>query len=98
MPTSPGEGYVYNSKPATGTSDYSHSFTSVSDDIFAYQNGDDIVVSGVGILQVYDVMGRLVTVKEIHGVETMYTSSLQSGVYIFRMVGETIMTQKIVVR
>ena len=76
----PGEGYVYNSKPATGTSDYSHSFTSVSDDIFAYQNGNDIVVNGVGILQVYDVMGRLVTVKEIHGVETMYTSSIQSGV------------------
>ena len=68
----------------------------VNNNIFAYQNGNDIVVSGDGTLQVFDVMGRFVGSYEINGVETI--EALPMGVYIFRMVGETIMTQKIVVR
>ena len=68
------------------------------EEVFAYQNGSDVVVNGDGMLQIFDVMGRLITVKEIHGVETISTSSLQSGVYILRMVGEDIKTQRIVVR
>ena len=69
-----------------------------AEDIFAYQNGSDIVVCGEGTLQIFDMMGRLVSVREINGTETMNTSSMQSGVYILRMVGDTIITQKIVVR
>ena len=67
-------------------------------DVFAYQNGDDIIISGDGTLQVFDVLGRFVTSKEVHGTETMYTSALQSGVYVLRLVGDTVKTQKIVIR
>ena len=62
-------------------------------DIFAYQDGTDIIVSGVGELQVFDVMGRMVMTKYVNGVETI--SAPTTGVYIFKLNG---MTQKIVVR
>ncbi|MBO7074763.1 MAG: leucine-rich repeat protein [Bacteroidales bacterium] len=67
-------------------------------EIFAYQNGNEIIVSGNGTLQISDVMGRMVATQPINGVVTMYTSSLQTGVYIFRLLGESPRTQKIVVR
>ena len=63
---------------------------------FAYQSGSDIVVTGEGTLQVFDVMGRYVGTHEIHGVETI--PAMTTGVYIFRMIGEDVKTQKIVVR
>ena len=63
--------------------------------IFAYQSGNDIIVNGDGELQVFDVMGRMVAKQQINGVQTMCTSSLRTGVYIFRLEGKT---QKIVIR
>ena len=72
-------------------------FNSLNDsnlDIFAYQTGNEIVVSGEGELQVFDVMGRLILIRRITGVETVAKPS-QSGVYILRLNGKT---QKIVVR
>ena len=63
-------------------------------DIFAYQSGDEIIVSGVGELQVFDVMGRLVAQKHVSGVETQNVASLQTGVYILRLNDKT---QKIVI-
>ena len=65
-------------------------------DIFAYQSGDDIVVHGEGTLQVYDLLGRFVTSREINGVETI--KAMPVGVYIFKLVGEYPKTQKLVVR
>jgi len=62
-------------------------------DIFAYQSGSDIMVSGEGELQVFDVMGRMVMSQRINGVETV--NGLGNGVYIFRLEEKT---QKIVVR
>ena len=56
-----------------------------ANDIFAYQDGSDIIVSGEGTLQVFDVMGRLVMQQYVNGVETMSTSSVPVGVYIFRL-------------
>ena len=70
-------------------------FENAPSDIFAYQNGNEIVVSGEGELQVFDVTGRKVISQHVNGVQTMCTSSLQTGVYIFRM-NEKV--QKIVVR
>ncbi len=64
-------------------------------EIFAYQSGNEIVVSGEGELQVFDVMGRMVMQQHVNGVQTMSTSSLQTGVYVFRL---NDMTQKIVIR
>ena len=62
-------------------------------DIFAYQNGNDIIVSGEGELQIFDVMGRMVSRQRVNGVETV--NAMPYGVYIFKLNG---MTQKIVVR
>ena len=62
--------------------------------IFAYQEGNDIIVSGEGELQVFDVVGRMIATQHISGVQTVSKPS-QSGVYIFRLEGKT---QKIVIR
>jgi hypothetical protein len=68
---------------------------STSSDIFAYQSGCDIIVSGEGELQVFDIMGRMVMTQHVNGVQTCHVASLQTGVYILKLNG---MTQKIVVR
>ena len=70
--------------------------SSTGSDTFAYQSGNDIIVNGEGTLEVYDVTGRKVMATTINGVETI--NGLNSGVYIFRIIGETLRTQKIVVR
>ena len=68
----------------------------VADDgIFAYQSGDDIIVTGEGELQVFDVTGRMVMTQHVNGVQTCHGASLQCGVYIFKLNGKT---QKIVVK
>ena len=67
--------------------------TVTSGDIFAYQNGSDIVVNGEGELQVFDVMGRLIATQHINGVQTVNVNA--NGVYIFKLNEKT---QKIVVR
>ena len=61
---------------------------------FAYQSGDDIVVSGEGELRVFDIMGRLVMTQHIDGVEMIRKPS-QTGVYILRL---NEVSQKIVVK
>ena len=61
--------------------------------VFAYQSGTDIVVDGEGMLEVFDVMGRMVSTQHINGVQTI--SGLNNGVYILRLEGKT---QKMVVR
>ena len=66
-----------------------------SNDTFAFQNGSDIIVNGNGELQVFDLMGRLVSTQHVYGGGTLYTSSLPTGVYIFRLNEKS---QKIVVR
>ena len=75
---------------------YKPNYSSDGNDIFAYQNGSDILVSGDGELQVYDAMGRFVMSKRINGAETINLNA--TGVYIFKLIGEEIHTQKIVVR
>lgn len=71
--------------------------TGVSDDCFAYQSGEDIIVCGEGILQVYDVTGRMVSTQRISGVELVEKPS-QNGIYIFRLLGNEVKTQKILVK
>ena len=66
-----------------------------SEDSFVYQNGNDIIVNGNGELQVFDVTGRKVMNTMINGIQTV---NMPSGVYVFRMIGETVKTQKIIVR
>lgn len=78
--------------------DYNTSGSSTGSESFAYQNGDDLVVSGEGELQIFDVTGRLVMKQSVNGVGSVSTSSLQTGVYILRLIGADVKTQKIVVK
>lgn len=65
-------------------------------DIFAYQNGDRIVVEGTGTLQVYDVLGRQLFTHEINSQFSMLNSQFPStGVYILRLNGKS---QKLVIK
>ena len=76
--------------------EYMPNYSEGDTDIFAYQNGNEILVSGEGELQIFDVMGRLVMTTTISGAESINLST--QGVYILRLVGTDIKTQKIVVR
>lgn len=67
-----------------------------NNDIFAFQNGSDILVSGQGELQIFDVTGRMIKNMNINGAETINVQS--QGVYILRLVGTEVKTQKIVVK
>lgn len=75
---------------------YMPDYSDVENDIFAYQNGSEILVSGEGELQIFDVTGRNVMTTMINGAESINIPA--KGVYIFRLVGNEIKTQKIVVR
>lgn len=75
---------------------YMPDYSDVENDIFAYQNGSEILVSGEGELQIFDVTGRNVMTTMINGAESINIPA--KGVYIFRLVGKEIKTQKIVVR
>lgn len=66
----------------------------VDSSVFAYQSGNEIVVSGEGELQIFDVMGRLVMQKHVNGVESV-DKPMTTGVYVLRLNENS---QKIVVR
>lgn len=89
--------YTFIGSPADRMARFKIVFRNTGDDgtsdIFAYQNGNDIIVSGEGELQIFDVMGRMVSRQRVNGVETVNVKS--QGVYIFRLNDKT---QKIVVR
>jgi hypothetical protein len=67
-----------------------------TDEVFAYQSGNEIVVSGNGLLQVYDALGRMVFNQNVDGYETIRIPS--NGVYILRLIGDEVRTQKIIVK
>lgn len=89
--------YTFIGSPADRMARFKIVFRNTGDDgtsdIFAYQSGNDIIVSGEGELQIFDVMGRMVSKQRVNGVETVNVKS--QGVYIFRLNDKT---QKIVVR
>ena len=75
---------------------YKPNYGNDNESVFAYQSGSEIFVSGEGELQVFDVLGRFVMSERINGVKTVSVPA--QGVYVFRLVGENVKTQKIVVR
>ena len=70
----------------------------VNSDIFVYQSNDGIVIQGTGVLQIFDVMGRLVEAMDVNDNETISTTTMPTGVYIFKLTGDTVRTQKVVIR
>ena len=89
--------YTFIGSPADRTARFKIVFRNVNgdstSDIFAYQSGNDIIVSGEGELQIFDVMGRLVKTQHVNGVQTINVNA--QGVYIMKLNEKT---QKIVVR
>lgn len=75
-------------------------FSDLDKQVFAYQSGNEIVIDGEGELQVFDIMGRLVATQYINGVERFSAAYLlkTDGVYIFRLIGDEVKTQKIIVK
>ncbi|MBR3958539.1 MAG: hypothetical protein IKJ81_00645 [Bacteroidales bacterium] len=71
--------------------------TTLNNHRFAYFDGDRVVISGTGLLQAYDIMGRQLFAKELSTLNS-HISILNfpgSGVYLLRLNGQT---QKIVIR
>lgn len=69
-----------------------------ANDTFVYQYGSELIVNGEGTLQVFDVMGRFVGSYEVNGSERISADQFANAVYVFRMIGNDVKTQKIVVR
>ena len=76
--------------------EYMPNYNEGNDEIFAFQNGNEVLVNGSGELQIFDVTGRSVMTTTISDAESINLSV--SGVYIFRLIGTEVKTQKIVVR
>ena len=70
---------------------------------FAYCTDGEIIITGIAdacnaSLQVVDMMGRVVT-THVGRIQCVPTSGMTPGVYVLRLIdGETIQTQKIVLR
>ena len=77
---------------------YMPDYSGGNNDIFAFQSGSEIYVSGEGELQIFDVTGRFVMSERINGATSISADALSKGVYVLRIVGSEIKTQKIVVR
>ena len=64
---------------------------------FAFIGSDgQLIVSGTGTIQILDMMGRVISAKSTE--EHISTNGMASGVYVLRLIGEKVKTQKIVVR
>ena len=97
------ESYKFIGSPADNENRFtvklsiSHNDSQADSEHFVYQNGSELVVNGEGTLQIFDVLGRVVISEEVHG-QTVNVGSLTTGAYIVRLTGESVKTQKIVVR
>ena len=64
---------------------------------FAFQMEDELVVNGEGILQVIDMLGRVIISAD--ATSRISTSGLSDGVYLLRLInGKDVKTQKMVVK
>ncbi len=86
------DSYTFVGSPADKKDRFVIAFASASD-TFAYQDGNDIIVTGEGELQVFDIIGRMVMTQHVNGIQSINT--MQQGIYVFKLNG---MTQKMVVR
>ena len=94
--------YTFTAK----TTDYASRFRLVfapvcedanGDDAFAFISNGNIVINGMGTLQVIDGTGRIVWVGD--AINRVSTNGMTAGVYVLRLInGDDVKTQKIVVR
>lgn len=62
---------------------------------FAYSDGNAVVVSGKGTLQVFDMLGRLVFKRDVNSSLQIPLSNFHTGVYLLRLGDKS---QKLVIR
>ncbi|MCQ2307698.1 MAG: InlB B-repeat-containing protein [Bacteroidales bacterium] len=66
-------------------------------DVFAFQNGNNLIVNGKGMLQIVDMLGRIVLAKDIDN-ESICVDNFKNGAYIVKLIGDEVKVQKIIVR
>ena len=65
---------------------------------FVYQSGEDLVIEAEGLVQIIDVMGRLVYSGEHSGISRVSVSGMENSAYIVRNINNNgVKTQKIVI-
>ena len=93
------DSYTFIGSPADNEARFivrlSYNASTTGSETFAFQNGSDVIVNGNGELQVFDLTGRMVMNTTVNGIQAV---SMPQGVYVLRMIGENVQTQKIVVR
>ena len=63
---------------------------------FAYISNGNILINGEGVLQIVDMMGRVIVCSDV--ARNVSTEGMTPGVYVLRLIdGETVRTQKIVI-
>ena len=66
---------------------------------FAFMMGDELVINGEGMLQLFDLNGRQLFSTEIHGTQaTVAMPKVADGIYVLRLTnGNQVRTQKMVI-
>ena len=66
---------------------------------FAFISNGNIIVNGIGTLQVFDILGHQLITKQLSTLNSkLSTLNYKSGVYVLRLInGENVRTQKIVI-
>ena len=99
--------YSFNAK----TTDYECRFKLVfsangieeheAENSFAYLNGEEIVITEYkanALLQVVDMMGRILVCRDASNASTISTNGLTAGMYVLRLIdGNDVKTQKVVI-
>ena len=101
--TTEGVSYTFNAKTTDYESRFKLVFSTNTEDgpstgsgAFAFVSDGNIVVNGEGILQVIDMMGRVVVCTDV--ARNVSTQGMRPGVYVLRLVnGEKVKVQKIVI-
>ena len=72
---------------------------STSSEIFAFMMGDELVVNGEGLLQVFDMNGRQLVSTQLHGAQsTVSLPTVANGVYLMHLTNDNqVKTQKMVI-
>ena len=69
----------------------------IENETFAFVSNGEIIVNGTGTVQLIDALGRILLTQEVTPNSSLPTPNY-SGVYVLRLVGEKVKTQKIVVK
>jgi len=66
-------------------------------DIFVFQNDNNLIVNGNGTLQIVDMLGKIIVTKNIDNGNACI-ENIKKGAYIVRIIGTELKTQKLVIK